>query len=71
MLLLREAYAENPEKFFQEFLTPLHRVLLVYKREPAVERLVEFVSQFAEAAPNWGETFALDLLRCEISFDFE
>ena len=35
--------------FFQAFFTPFSNVLLVYKREPAVERVVDFVCKFAIA----------------------
>lgn len=35
--------------FFDAFFTPFSNVLLVYKREPAVERVIEFVSKFAIA----------------------
>ena len=37
------------DAFFQAFFTPFANVLLVYKREPAVERVVDFVCKFAIA----------------------
>lgn len=37
------------DAFFQAFFTPFSNVLLVYKREPAVERVVDFVCKFAIA----------------------
>ena len=37
---------QDTEKFFEAFFTPFSNALLVFKREPAVERIVEFVSRF-------------------------
>ena len=37
------------DAFFQAFFTPFSNVLLVHKREPAVERVVDFVCKFAIA----------------------
>lgn len=38
---------DNPEGFFEAFFQPFSNLLLVYKREPAVERVVTFISKFA------------------------
>lgn len=37
----------DPKAFFKAFFPPFSNVLLVYKREPAAERVVSFVSIFA------------------------
>lgn len=37
------------EEFFQTFFPPFTNALVVYKREPAVERVVDFVAKFAVA----------------------
>jgi hypothetical protein len=61
--LLREAYAQAPHEFYESFVHETSRLLLIYKREMAVERLVDFISLFAEAVPGWNEEFALGLLQ--------
>ena len=38
---------KDPTGFFDAFFPPFSNVLLVYKREPAVERVVSFVSSLA------------------------
>ena len=38
---------EKPERFFEAFFPPFSNVLLVYKREPAVERVIAFVARLA------------------------
>ena len=44
------------EEFFEAFFELLKRALVVYKREPAVERVVDFVAKFAVAtAPKCNE----------------
>lgn len=35
------------EEFFSTFFPPFSNVLLVYKKEPAAERVINFVAQFA------------------------
>jgi hypothetical protein len=60
---MRAAFAADAQAFFEAFVAECSRVLLVYKREPAVERLVDFVAMFAEAAPGWNEEFAVGLLQ--------
>lgn len=43
----------DPVTFFEAFFPPFSNVLLVYKREPAVERVVSFVTSFAvKTAPK-------------------
>lgn len=39
--------ARSPQDFFDLFFLPFSNVLLVYKREPAVERTVAFTANFA------------------------
>ena len=62
------AFAADAQTFFEAFVAECSRVLLVYKREPAVERLVDFVAMFAEAAPGWNEEFAVGLLQLRASW---
>lgn len=38
---------QDAKVFFKLFFPPFSNVLLVYKREPAAERVVSFVSSFA------------------------
>ncbi len=38
--------AENSTAFFNAFFPTFSNVLLVYKREPAAERVVDFISKF-------------------------
>ncbi len=40
------------EEFWQQFLTHMQRSMIVYKREPAVERTIDFISKFATAVPD-------------------
>ena len=65
--LLRASFAAQPQSFYDAFVSECSRVLLVYKREPAVERLVDFISLFAEAVPGWNEEFAVGLLQLRLS----
>ncbi len=39
--------AQSPQAFYQAFFPPFSNVLLVYKRELAVEKVVAFVTEFA------------------------
>ena len=44
---------QDPENFFETFFLPFVNALVVYKREPAVERVVDFVAKFAvSTAPS-------------------
>ena len=63
---MRAAYEADAQAFFEHFVAECGRVLVVYKREPAVERLVDFVAMFAEAAPGWNEEFAVGLLQLRL-----
>ena len=38
---------DDHKKFFEAFFQPFSNILVVYKREPAVERVVAFVVKFA------------------------
>jgi hypothetical protein len=38
---------QNVEDFFETFFLPFTNALVVYKREPAVERVIDFVAKFA------------------------
>lgn len=38
---------EDPNSFFEAFFPPFSNVLVVFKREPAVERVIDFVAKFA------------------------
>lgn len=44
---LAEAHASDPQAFAQALLTQLNRCMLVYRREPSVERVVSFVAGYA------------------------
>lgn len=49
----RELYdAHDPITFFEAFFGPFTNVLPVYKREPAVERVVDFVTKFATSVAS-------------------
>lgn len=49
----RELYdAHDPITFFEAFFAPFTNVLPVYKREPAVERVVDFVTKFATSVAS-------------------
>ena len=49
----RELYdAHDPIIFFEAFIAPFTNVLPVYKREPAVERVVDFVTKFATSVAS-------------------
>eukprot|EP00178_Gracilaria_changii_P026380 TRINITY_DN811_c0_g1_i1.p1 TRINITY_DN811_c0_g1~~TRINITY_DN811_c0_g1_i1.p1 ORF type:complete len:948 (-),score=149.11 TRINITY_DN811_c0_g1_i1:5471-8314(-) len=50
--LLLRAYHLNPDAFLDSFTFSLNRLLLVYSRDPPVERLVHFVSRFAAGNTN-------------------
>lgn len=54
----------DPITFFEAFFAPFTNVLLVYKREPAVERVVDFVTKFAASVASKGTCVPLfpDLL---------
>jgi condensin complex subunit 3 len=59
---LRKIQSQDPKKFIKDFVPYLNRVLVVFKREPAVERVVQFVVNFAtytegNSRPN--ENFAI------------
>ena len=51
--------ANGLEAFLEEFRGHVKRTLLVAKKEPAVERVVDFIVQFAGSQ----EEVAMDLLR--------
>ena len=38
---------QNVEDFFETFFLPFTNALVIYKREPAVERVIDFVAKFA------------------------
>lgn len=46
ILRLKQAQVADPEEFKETFVECLNRALLVFKREPAVERFVKLVSSF-------------------------
>ncbi len=65
LVSMRKIQNKDPEKFMQDFLQYLNRILVVFKREPAVERLIQFVVQFAtflEDGKQPNESFALFLI---------
>ena len=44
---------QDAESFFETFFVPFTNALVVYKREPVVERVIDFVAKFAVAtAPS-------------------
>ena len=52
--------------FTKEFISHVDRVLLVFKREPAVERLIEFIASYSTQASDHNELrdeFAIFLMR--------
>lgn len=44
---LRKIQTQDPKKFIKDFVPYLNRILVVFKREPAVERVVQFLVNFA------------------------
>jgi hypothetical protein len=58
-LSVAKGSANQLQGFLEEFRDHVKRVLVVAKKEPAVERVVEFVTKFAGSQ----EEVALDLLR--------
>lgn len=62
---LRALYMKDHLAFIEAFVSAVNRVLLIFKREPSVERLVEFISHFAtDPAPDWNDEFAVFLIKC-------
>jgi condensin complex subunit 3 len=49
---LRKIQQKNPDKFAEEFIPCVNRLLTVYKREPAVERLIQLTVHFATFVEN-------------------
>jgi condensin complex subunit 3 len=47
IIILKKLQGRNPSQFFEDFCGCLDHVLLVFKREPAVERIVSFMVSFA------------------------
>jgi condensin complex subunit 3 len=45
-LALLRLYAHDPDKFKEQLLAHIDRLLLVFKREPAVERVCKFIVHF-------------------------
>lgn len=44
---------QDPENFFEVFFLPFANALIVYKREPNVERAIDFVANFSvRTAPS-------------------
>ena len=52
ILLLDKQRKQSPEEFAAEFKASLGPILTVFKREPAVERLVAFTSKFVAIDEN-------------------
>ena len=47
VLELKKLYVSDPKKFKKGFVLEVYRVLVVYKKEPCVERLCSFIVDFA------------------------
>lgn len=47
--LLLSAYHLSPKEFFHHFIRALNRILLVFSRDAHIERLVQFVANFASS----------------------
>ena len=47
LMLMNRMHQQHTEEFRAHFMTCLEPILLVFKREPAVERLVKFVCDLA------------------------
>eukprot|EP01050_Picozoa_sp_SAG11_P019285 SAG11_NODE_3047_length_2733_cov_2.293850_1_plen_814_part_10 len=52
VLSMQRERSQRPEDFRKEFVTCLNSILVVFKREPAVERLVKFVATFVAVDEN-------------------
>ena len=62
---LRKIQSNDPQKFTKDFIPYLNRILVVFKREPAVERLIQFIvnfSTFSEDLNVPNEEFAVFLI---------
>lgn len=44
---MKKLLLNDPNSFQAEFISHLNQILLIFKREPAVERLVQFIVGFA------------------------
>jgi condensin complex subunit 3 len=62
---LYKLQSSDPKQFIKDFLPFLNRILLVFNREPAVERLVQFIIHFACNGEHGqdGEEFSMYLVR--------
>jgi condensin complex subunit 3 len=62
---LNKLAADEPKEFVDKFLTLIKLPLLVYKREPAVERLISLIINFSTHTDLkfGGESFPLHLVR--------
>ena len=62
ILRLKQAQIADPQEFMETFVECLNRALLVFKREPAVERFMKLVASFVsfsnEKYPRDGEMAA-------------
>lgn len=46
MLRMKQAQQSDPKKFKQTLFACLNRAMLIFRREPAVERLLHFIASF-------------------------
>ena len=54
---------QNPREFYLQFMQMVNHVLGVFKREPAVERVVKFVRDFVCSLPADSEDAELFVVR--------
>ena len=55
---------QNVEDFFETFFLPFTNALVVYKREPAVERVIDFIAKFAISTAPTGTCLSIDTKHC-------
>ncbi len=44
---LHDQHSDELEEFFDAYFKPLSNALVVFKREPSVQRVIEFTAKFA------------------------
>jgi condensin complex subunit 3 len=61
---MRKLLAKDPQQFAKEFIPLLNKILLIFKREPAVERLIQFIITFSTIRDDesTSEEFGLALI---------
>src|SRR5690625_5141360 len=51
---LTKLHVENNKAFHREFISQLNRILVIFQREPSVERIIQFLVKFATSTEGKG-----------------